>query len=443
MINTGLCGRSQFGRCPSSDASIDSQGAAACGYCDMAWDVQGADDLHGCATYDKSVGVPGSLTGENMGELVPWFRADFPSRAALCSDRSSTIWRSLRCLVSSAMMMAILLLGLFLATSAGQPGWVPALPDREGFAGMFAGVTHGVLLAAGGANFPDKKPWEGGAKVWHDTVYLFDPAVGVWKICGKLPRQLAYGVSVTYRNEIVCVGGSNANGHFADVFRLVWTDGALAITAVAPLPMPLAFACGAVIDDTLFVAGGQGTPDSLATSRAVFRIRLDSPQPRWEEVEPLPDSGRMLAMAASLDNAFYVVGGVDLIVGHGSKPERKYLGNGFRYRPGRGWSPIANLPRPLAAAPSPAPAVKDGFYLLGGDDGMQLRVAPGAHKGFSNSALFYDKKLENWRLGGDYNTACVTAPCVPWYDAWVVLSGEIRPGIRSPGVFRFIPNTGN
>ncbi len=35
---------------------------------------------------------------------------------------------------------------------------LPSLPDREGFAGMFAGVTGDALLLAGGANFPDQRP---------------------------------------------------------------------------------------------------------------------------------------------------------------------------------------------------------------------------------------------------------------------------------------------
>jgi hypothetical protein len=45
---------------------------------------------------------------------------------------------------------------------------LPPLLNKEGVAGCFAGASHGSLLVAGGANFPGKKPWEGGAKVWHD-----------------------------------------------------------------------------------------------------------------------------------------------------------------------------------------------------------------------------------------------------------------------------------
>ena len=48
---------------------------------------------------------------------------------------------------------------------------LPSIPDAHGFAGAFAGLHNGYLLAAGGANFPDGlMPWNGGKKVWHDRV---------------------------------------------------------------------------------------------------------------------------------------------------------------------------------------------------------------------------------------------------------------------------------
>ena len=44
---------------------------------------------------------------------------------------------------------------------------LPAEPDQPkafGFAGMLGGVHNGVMIAGGGANFPDALPWEGGQK---------------------------------------------------------------------------------------------------------------------------------------------------------------------------------------------------------------------------------------------------------------------------------------
>ena len=39
----------------------------------------------------------------------------------------------------------------------------PAIPDADGFAGAYAGVSNGVLLLAGGTNFPgNRRSWTNG-----------------------------------------------------------------------------------------------------------------------------------------------------------------------------------------------------------------------------------------------------------------------------------------
>ena len=263
---------------------------------------------------------------------------------------------------------------------------LPPLPDKEGFAGPFAGVSHGALLVAGGANFPEKKPWEGGKKVWYDTIFALDRPDGQWSVAGKLPRPLGYGVSVTHRDGVVCVGGSDADRHYADAFRLECTAGKVVSTPLPPLPRPVANACGALVGDTLYVAGGQERPDATETLKTVYRIDLAAEQPAWQEIEAWPGGGRMLAVAASYDGAFWLAGGTDLVVGKDGKAERRYLKDAYRYDPGRGWKRVADLPRPVVAAPSPAPADGSGFFILGGDDGSKVGFTPPErHPGFEQN----------------------------------------------------------
>jgi N-acetylneuraminic acid mutarotase len=319
--------------------------------------------------------------------------------------------------------------------------WTPlsSLPDKKGFAGPFAGVSNGALLVAGGANFPAKKPWDGGQKVWYDNVFVLDKPDGKWTVGGTLPRPLGYGVSVTHGNRVVCVGGSDSQQHHADAFRLEWKQGQLITTKLPPLPKPLANSCGALLNDTLYLAGGQVKPDSTETSKSVYRIDLSAQDPQWEELEPSPGSGRMLSIAASVDGAFWLVGGVDLVAGKEGKSERKYLRDAYRYQPGQGWQRIADLPHPVVAAPSPAPVDSSGFYVLGGDDGTQVGVAPDMHRGFNKTIIRYDLKTGTWAKSGEVAAARVTVACVPWNKSWVVTSGESRPGIRSPEVWAFTP----
>ncbi|MGV2337465.1 MAG UNVERIFIED_CONTAM: hypothetical protein LVR18_26400 [Planctomycetaceae bacterium] len=67
---------------------------------------------------------------------------------------------------------------------------LPPLPDPEGFAGGYLGVTGDHLLFAGGADFPGKKPWEGGTKVWSAKVFA---AAAVCTSKGRPQRRLATG----------------------------------------------------------------------------------------------------------------------------------------------------------------------------------------------------------------------------------------------------------
>ena len=80
------------------------------------------------------------------------------------------------------------ILSLMTLTACAQESLVwttlPSLPDRLGVAAPFAGVSGGSLLVGGGANFPDRMPWEGGRKVWHDTVWALAQPGGAWQAVG-------------------------------------------------------------------------------------------------------------------------------------------------------------------------------------------------------------------------------------------------------------------
>jgi N-acetylneuraminate epimerase len=314
---------------------------------------------------------------------------------------------------------------------------LPPLQVKEGFAGTFAGVSGGAMLVCGGANFPDKKPWEGGVKVWTDAVYVLDKPTGQWAVAGKLPRPLGYGVSVAHAGGVVCVGGSNAKGHHADAFMLKWNAGRLTTTELPPLPKAVANGCGALVGDVLYVAGGIEAPDAKTASADVCRIDLSTKAPKWETVPDFPGGGRMLASAAGFDGAFWLVGGVELVRGKDDKPDRTYLTDAYRYDAKAGWKRIADLPHAVAAAPSPMPTDSSGFFVVGCDDGKQWATAPEKHRGFNPTVLKYNTKADQWGTAGEVRAPRVTVPCVRWADAWVLPSGEVRPGVRSPDVTTF------
>ena len=317
---------------------------------------------------------------------------------------------------------------------------LPPLPDKEGFAAMFTGVSGSALIAAGGANFPDKRPWEGGKKIWYDTVFVLEKPDGPWKVAGKLLQPTAYGVSATHGGGIVCVSGSDAGQHYADCFRLEWHGGKLETKPLPSLPKPIASMCGALLGDTLYIAGGIEKPNSVSTLKKFYALDLAAAQPAWRELEPWPGAARMLAVAAAQDGSFFLVSGADLSPDADGKPVRTYLRDAYRFTPGKGWKRIADLPRAAVAAPSPAPtAGTTQFFILGGDDGAQLAVTPADHKGFPKSILAYDTARDAWKHVADAPAPRVTVPTVQWNGAWLIVSGEQKPGIRSPEVWRWQP----
>src|ERR1035437_5466750 len=242
--------------------------------------------------------------------------------------------------------------------SAGSLRWekLSPLPNRGGLGGPYAGVSNGKLLVAGGANFPQAPPWEGGKKTWYDIVYALSEPQGDWKEAGKLMRPMGYGVSATAPAGVICAGGSDLQRHYRDVFLLRLVAGGLETKALPLLPRPMANGCGAMSGNTLYIAGGIEEPNSTNALRTFWALDLVAATPAWRELEPWPGPARMLAVAAVHDGAFFLMSGTSLSCEAEGKPLRRYLTDAYRYRPDAGWRQVANIPRPAVAAPSPAPA---------------------------------------------------------------------------------------
>ena len=339
------------------------------------------------------------------------------------------------------MLIAVVcsLLSGLVSADAGRLAWdtLPPLPDARGVAGPFAGVSGGALIVAGGANFPDKAPWEGGKKVWHDAIYVLSDPAGAWKTVSRLPRPLAYGVSLITPLGIVCAGGSDAERNRADVFLLSWDGRDVQFKNLPPLPRPCANGCGAVLGETLYVAGGEETPSATTALKTFWSLDLADTQAQWKELPAWPGSARTLAAGGAQSGAFYLMGGVSLAAGPDGKPVRTYLKDCFRFDPKKGtWERIADLPKAIAGAPSPAPAAgQSHLLLLGGDDGSKVGFQPVAeHPGFSRQILAYHTITDTWCVMGEMAAAQVTVPAVLWQGRFVVPSGEVRPGVRSPTV---------
>lgn len=323
-----------------------------------------------------------------------------------------------------------------------QDDWttLPPLPDAEGFAGSFAGVSGGALLVAGGTNFPDKRPWEGGTKVWYDTIFAIETPDSTWRKVGTLPKPNGYGVSVTVADGLICIGGGDASQNFRDVLKLRYNKGKVTTQALPLLPKACAFMTGAEMNGILYIAGGIETPDATTALHTFWALNLKKPETGWQELPPCPGPARILATAGTVEGSFYLFSGAALSADAAGKPARQWLADAWSYTPGKGWKRLADLPRVAVAAPSPAPVVSGHLLILGGDDGAHVHFEPKEeHPGFPREILTYHPGSDTWGGIGDLPFSLVTSPAVSWHDSVVVPGGEARPGKRSPAVWRGTP----
>lgn len=307
---------------------------------------------------------------------------------------------------------------------------LPPIPDARGFAGSFAGVSNGSLIVAGGTHFIDKMPWEGGTKVWYDTVYALDKPDGSWSVIGKLPKPNGYGVSITTPEGLVIVGGGNTAEHFRDAF---WLENNV---PCPPLPKPCAFMAGCVLDAVIYIAGGIETPTATSAMNTFWSLDLKKENAQWQELPPCPGKPRILSCMAAADGAVHLFSGAALKPGPDGKPEREWLNDAWRYKPDTGWEKLPDMPRVAVAAPNPAPVIDGKILILGGDDGVNANFEPKSkHPGFPRSVLVFDPKTQTWSQSEEVPFSLVTTNAVLWNGQIVVPGGEARPGVRSPQIW--------
>ncbi|MFM7055865.1 MAG: galactose oxidase [Planctomycetota bacterium] len=329
---------------------------------------------------------------------------------------------------------------------------LPSLPDVEGFAGGFLGLSGDHLLFAGGANFPGKKPWEGGTKVWSADVFALPLSVvraaaegahggaaapadrHQWQRAGQLAAPRGYGVSATFNDELLLVGGSSAQGHSSQVTGVRLSSGRLELRTLPALPLPLANHCGTLVGSTVYVFGGQTAPASLAESSG-WQLDLSEANSQWSPLPKFPGPARILAAAAVVDGQLWVVGGAKLSADANQSLVRTYLSDAWKLDPRHGWVRVPDVTAPCVAAPSPLPLWGSHPLLLGGDDGSQVSGNPLSHRGFPRMTQRFLKAENRWLSGPNFLPAVVTAPTVSTGFGTVIVSGEIRPGIRSPAAW--------
>lgn len=334
-------------------------------------------------------------------------------------------------------LCALCLVPAFGITDETHIEWkqLPKRPIAVG--GQFAGISNGALLAAGGGAFPTPL-FEGGKKVWVDSIFVLEPDASEWKPAGALSRPLAYGASVSDQKGLILIGGGDAETHYTSVTRLIWKDGTIEHQSLPDLPQPCAFQAAALIGSTLYVAGGQSSPKTSEALHTFWRLDLKQPQEGWRSLEAWPGPGRILPVAGTSGNDFYLFSGCELYSDQNGETKRRYLTDAYRYRPGNGWERLPDLPRPATGAPTPALTANDQIMIFSGDSGEyadRVWELKDKHPGFDRDIISFDLKTNQWRRAGGVPFSLATTPSVQWRGCYIIPGGEDRPGHRTPVVY--------
>ncbi len=372
---------------------------------------------------------------------------------------------------------------LALGQSATPPilAWeeLPPLPPaageqtQAGLAGPFSGVHNDALIVAGGANFPELLPWEGGEKVYWDDIYVLEKnenGDAQWQVIEDthLPEPLAYGVSINTPEGVLCIGGANENLVSDKVFLLQWDPVATQVTVkdLPPMPVPLAFMGGAQVNNKVYVAGGQETLTGAATNN-FYELGLENYQ--WKKLASWPGPERIVAVTASQSDGntdcFFLFSGRKTV----SDAKTEILSDAYRYNPALNkWfeiSPVStgnNSPVAVMAGTAVASGANH-ILLFGGADGKRFTklealdnqinteedtiVRKSAeqeklqilseHPGFSRDILAYHTITDSWTKVGELPFGShVTTNAIRWNDDIVIPSGEVKPGRRTPKVWK-------
>jgi len=342
-------------------------------------------------------------------------------------------------------------------------GWdvvakIPAAPmqsQANGLAGAITGNHQHLLFIAGGTNFPDKMPWDGGKKKNYDDIFIYRKmarGLVLRPYQAKLPFNLAYAAVCSTPGGIVIAGGENETGLSKKAFIMKWENSQLNFSALPDLPAGLTNAALTRAGDILYLAGGEtagGATDQFLS------LDLKNAAAGWKKLINLPQpvSHTVLLNAG---NKFFLIGGRKSNAGDTSTIYKNVWM--FDANAG-GWKAKAALPNPLSAACGVS--LQQELLVFSGDEGKTFHqvekligeisrekddekkaklnqskaIIQAAHPGFSQKVLKYDVAGDAWTaINAAMPYGTVTTQAIWFENEIIIAGGEIKAGVRTPKI---------
>lgn len=342
---------------------------------------------------------------------------------------------------------------------------LPPFRDQSksiGVAGPVVGIINNKLIVAGGANFPDKMPWQGGKKIYYNNISIFNKEkeqVFQEKIQNSLTSNIAYAANCITPLGVVYAGGENELGLSDKVYLLQWDEASnnLRQTKLPDLPVETTNGSLVCIDNTIYFLGGETLTN---TTNQFYSLNLIKINLGWMTLPVLPKSlSNMVVVAQYLNGQkqIYLMGGRAKQKNGISDFSSDVYSFDIHLKI---WDKKKSLPYPLSAGTG---AVFSEKYILlfGGDQGERFNKVEQtisninlekeqfkkenlisiknklleSHPGFSNEILLYNTQKNIWLSNGfiPFN-ASVTTNLVQWGDEIIIPSGEIKAGVRTPRI---------
>ncbi|MBI4559047.1 MAG: sodium/solute symporter [Candidatus Hydrogenedentes bacterium] len=333
--------------------------------------------------------------------------------------------RLLQCMRRGAgfALCLIVILTAFRSVSAqaeeparGYFAWdqLPALPLplRE----YFSGVVGDALVVAGGVYADDH-----GTEVVSDSIYCLDPNRRQWQMVKRdLPDSLvASGAAATTTNMLICIGGRSQREFLRTVSAITF-DGhrGTHVRSLPDLPNSCALAGAATLGSKIYVAGGLSAPDAPEPLRSFWELDLNQSDPRWNELEPLPESGRIRPVIVAQSGSLYLFGGSTRSVGG----ESTELQDAYRYSPGQGWRRVADVPHTMVAATAFGPS---HVLTFGSENGtLNASTENASHQKFQYEVLAYHVITDTWTSLGTVLPGIEVAHAFTWRSQFVLMGTE-------------------
>lgn len=345
------------------------------------------------------------------------------------------------------------------ATDGGVWSQLPPVAAGDGYglgvSAPFMGIVEERIVVAGGCNFPGMPASQGGVKRYYADIYTLDSGARGWLPTGVLPQPLAYGACASATEGIVCAGGTDSSGRSVrDAFLLTGKG----VVPLAPMPEALDNCAGAFLDGHFYVAGAR------AFYIYDFTTGLWQPGPLWPGAER-----RVQPVLVAQAGRVWLFGGYDP-----AGPEFVTPG-GYAFNPEMNdWETVAG---PVDSAGGPLLAAGGTGVAWGGDSivcfggvnaavftealqrGRALAAEPendslrAAHRAymehdpawyrFNDRVLVYNTTTARWSVSSvpapQSARAGAATVSLPGGEGVVLFNGELKPGVRTPEVWRWRP----